>query len=107
MTNQPSVIQHRKRGRRKMTRLTDGTYVGSDRGGGDIVVVTWGTDIAEDGAYDELLADLVAEGDTFTLTFEDPNGNAASVNVVAEEIDRKYGPANVYSAFTVTFWETS
>ncbi len=107
MTNQPSSIDHRKRGRRKMTRLTDGSYVASDRGAGDIVVVTWGVDAAADGAYDELLADLGAENSTFTLAFEDPAGNVASLSVVAEEIDRKYGPANYYIAFTVTFFETA
>ena len=69
--------------------------------------MTWGVTVAADGAYDELLADLAAEGPVFTLTFEDPNANAESVEVVAEEIDRKYGPATLYGPFTVTFFETA
>ncbi len=109
MANQPSHINHRKKGLRKIRRLVDGSYVGSNRDKGEVVVVTWGIPggVPTTAAYSELLADLGAENSTFTLAFEDPAGNTVSVDVVAEEIDRKYGPGQLFEPFTVTFFETA
>lgn len=107
MVAQPSTVDDRRKQERKFIRLGDGTWQVVDRGGGRIVVVTWGSEAAAQGAFDELTADLTAEGAIFTLTWKDPNDNAQSVKVGAELIDSKYGPAPLYSPFTVNFLQVA
>lgn len=111
MANQPSSIQFVP-AQPTFQRLSGGGYVASPRAQGARVVVTWGVDVASDGAYDELVTDLGGTPGTpgsinlaHTITWEDPAGNAFSVDVVVEDISQQFGPAQLFQAFSVTFFQ--
>ncbi len=103
MANQPTRIRFIP-AQPRFSRTASGGMLANRRADGARVVVTWGTDVAEDGAYDELIADL---GGTLkhTITWTDPAGNAFSVVCVAENVSQTFGPAKLFSSFTVTFFE--
>ncbi len=103
MANQPTSIRYIPASP-TMIRLAGGGYTAAVRGAGARVVVRWGADIAADGAYDELVADL-AGAVAARLRWEDPAGNTFDLQVIAEAISATYGPGDWFEPFTVTFFE--
>ena len=105
MTNQPTSVQYVPASP-TFTRLAGGGFTAANRAEGARVVIRWGADVAADGAYDELIADIA--GDTAVrLRWEDPAGNTFDVDTLAESISVMYGPGPWFQPFTVTFLEAA
>lgn len=103
MANQPTSVNYTPASP-TFIRLAGGGYTAANRVEGARVVIRWGADVAADGAYDELIADL-AGNTAARLRWEDPAGNTFDVDVLAEAISAMYGPGNWFEPFTVTFLE--
>ena len=103
MTNQPTRIRFIP-AQPRFSRTASGGTLANRRADGARVVVTWGSEVAEDGAYAELIADL---GGTLvhTISWTGPGGTGFSFTMVAENVGQIFGPGEWFDPFTVTFFE--